>query len=626
MKKCTVALTLAFICATLTLSFSGCGSPVPIIMEQFGGVSDIPEGEEAFIYWTFANADYVRVDGQDKHYAISDRMITRPPATTNYRVTAIRDNDSLAQEWTVNVYRSAKKQQSSDPAGGERLTSSTVALASSGYFRGGNTSLGTKPAHIKVISFTPFSLEETTLRVKSLVYDSNGLFIPWKIREASEGEWYGRYSCDEVSEEHKVTSIVERSGDVPPPAIAIALDRSFGMAEFGTAPFQAIRSYLRELPANSSVSFSTFNQNNTQQMPLIGADSASIMSDFLTAPAADGLSAIYRAADYAVKSIENTNNKSKAVILITAGTDNASTLFTVEDVVTRALNAKSPVYVISLGEAPQLYDLRYLVMRTGGRLYQVATGNTDEISAIIKEIAEGQTYNYDLTLPAPGNSQSCEVVTSLIVLPSNGSSFSDKITIFDRRRADSPMYQSIALFNDDNAVVTEEYKGIIKQITDVLKANPNKKIELSGHSSLANSDADAIALANQRAQAVKRIFTAAGIEDNRIHIRNMSNRKPAYYFEDTKWQTISNCRVDIRWLDPALLPYEIAAQRVSSEDEALQFTEEWERRGIKSYYERAMVKHTPVYIVKLWGYSTAEEAENAAKILAKQYKVDLRPE
>ncbi|GAB1429977.1 hypothetical protein MASR2M18_08100 [Ignavibacteria bacterium] len=626
MKERAVAFTLAFICATLAMAFAGCGSPSPIIMEQFGGVSDIPEGEEAFIYWTFANADYVLVDGQDKRYAISDRMITRPPATTSYRVTAKRDNDSLAQEWTVNVYRSAKKQQNSDPAGGERFASSTVAPASSGYFRGGNTSLGTKPAHIKVISFTPFSLDETEFHVKSLVYDSNGLFIPGKIREASEGEWYGRYSCGEVSEEHKVTSIVERSGDVPLPAIAIALDRSFGMAEFGTAPFQAIRSYLSELPANSSVSFSTFNQNNAQQIPLIGADAASITADFLTAPAAEGLSATYRAADYALKSIENVYNKNKVVILITAGTDNASTLFTVEDVVARARNAKVPIYVIALGEAPQLYDLRYLVMKTGGRLYQTATGNMTEISAVLKEIAEGQMYYYDINLPAPGNTQSCEVVTSLIVLPSDGSSFSDKITIYDRRRADAPMYQSIALFYDDNTVVPEEYKDNIKQIAAVLKANPNKKIELSGHSSLANSDADAIALANQRTQAVKRIFTAAGIEDNRIHIRNMSNRKPAYYFEDTKWQTISNCRVDIRWLDPALLPYEIAAQRVSSEDEALQFTEEWERRGIKSYYERAMVKHTPMYIVKLWGYGTAEEAENAAKILAKQYKVDLRPE
>lgn len=593
-------------------------------MEQFGGVSDIPEGEEAFIYWTFVNADYVRVTGDDKRYAISDRITVRPVVTTSYRVTALRNDDSLAQDWTVNVYRSSKQQQR-DPAGGGESVNSTSPL-NSGYFRGGAVISNAKPSRMKVIGFTPLNLEDKSFRAKALVYDDDGHFVPGKIREASEGEWYSRYSCSEVSEEHKASTIFERTGDVPPAAVSIVLDRSFAMEEFGTAGFDGVKSFLNELSGKTSASFAVFNQSVLPQIPLVGADSASIMADFLSAPMPEGLSALFRAADFAISSVENTENKSRVAIIITAGTDNASVLFTAEDVITHATRANIPVYVIALGEAPQMYTLRHITMKTGGRLYHLPIYRIAELPNVIREITEGQISYYDLVLPMPGNTQSCESVTSTIVLPTNGTALSDKFTVFDQRNADAPAYQSVVLFADDDAIIADEYKAVIKQLAATLRANPDKKIEVSGHSSLSNTEADATALASQRAQAVKRMLVTNGVDADRIRVRNVGNRKPVFYFEDTRWQAVCNRRVDIRWLDPSLLPFEITAQRVTSEEEAVHFADDWERHGIKSYYERTMVKRSPMYTVKLWGYGTAEEAENAAKFLSKQYKVDLQVE
>lgn len=624
MKVSATIVSIASIFVVFSFLLGGCSSSSPIVMEQFGGVSDIPEGEEAFIYWTFANADYVRVTGEDKRYAISDRITVRPMATTNYRVTALRNDDSLAQDWTVNVYRSSKQQQS-DPAGGGESASATSQI-NSGYFRGGATAPNSKPSRMKVIGFTPVNLEDKSFRAKALVYDDEGRFVSGKIREASEGEWYSRYSCSEVSEEHKASAIYERTGDVPPAAISIVLDRSFAMEEFGTAGFEGVKSFLNELSGKESASFAVFNQSVSSLIPLVGADSASIMADFLTAPPPEGLSALFRAADFAITSVENVENKSKAALIITAGTDNASVLFTAQDVIAHAVRANMPVYVIALGEAPQMYTLRHIAMKTGGRLYQLPVYRIAELPNVIREIAEGQTSYYDLMLPMPGNTQSCEYVTSTIVLPTNGTALSDKLTIFDQRNADAPAYQSVVLFADDDATIADEYKAVIKQLAATLRANPDKRIEVSGHSSLSNTDADATALASQRAQAVKRLLVANGVDGDKIRIRNVGNRKPVYYFEDTRWQAVCNRRADIRWLDPSLLPFEIIAQRVTSEEEALHFAEDWEKRGIKSYYERTMVRRSPMYTVKLWGYGTAEEAEKAAKFLSKQYKIDLQVE
>ncbi len=627
MKKRSTALILASLFLLSFLFIAGCGSSSPIVMEQFGGVSDIPEGEEAFIYWTFANADFVKVEGNAKQYAISDRMTVRPSGTTTYRVTAMRNDDSLSQEWTVNVYRTSKHQQNgTDQAGGSQSSAKYDTSLVSRYFHGGSAQPSAIPAQLKIIRFSPFSLDEKSLEAKALVFDKAGSFIPERIREGSEGDWYVRYSCSEVSEEHKAISIIERTGNIPTPAVSFMLDRSFSMEEYGSAIFQDIRSYFNEMPNNSKCAFAVFNQTISPQFSLTNSDSASIKADFLSIPSPGGLSALFRATDFAINTVENSKGTNNIAVIITAGVDNASVLYTAEDVISHARLANVPLYIIALGEAPQLYVLRNLAMKSGGRLYHLSAENIADLPAVLREIVEGQTSYYDLTLPSPGNTQSCETVTSTIALPSNGTTLNDKLIIYDRRIIDAPMYQSIVLFTDDDADIPDEYKSTIKQIAATLRSNPDKKIELSGHSSLSNSETDAVALADRRAQSVKRLLVTEGIAASRIFIRNMSNHKPAYYFEDTKWQAISNRRVDIRWLDPSLLPYEIAAQRVATEDEAIHFVQEWEQRGLKSYYERTMVKRTPMYSVKLWGYSTAEESENAAKFLAKQYKTELRAE
>jgi hypothetical protein len=82
--------------------------------------------------------------------------------------------------------------------------------------------------------------------------------------------------------------------------------------------------------------------------------------------------------------------------------------------------------------------------------------------------------------------------------------------------------------------------------------------------------------------------------------------------QQAPWQQYYNRRVEVRWLDPDLLPYEIIAQTSDSETEALKNVEKWEFHGYNAYYERYLENHSPVYRVKIWGFPTLEEAEASA--------------
>jgi hypothetical protein len=48
-------------------------------------------------------------------------------------------------------------------------------------------------------------------------------------------------------------------------------------------------------------------------------------------------------------------------------------------------------------------------------------------------------------------------------------------------------------------------------------------------------------------------------------------------------------------------------------------TRKWEDRGYRSYFDRYIVENHIVYRVKIWGFSTANDAEKEAAKLANKY-------
>ena len=166
-------------------------------------------------------------------------------------------------------------------------------------------------------------------------------------------------------------------------------------------------------------------------------------------------------------------------------------------------------------------------------------------------------------------------------LPTNDTVLSQKVLSNVDENSKLSRYKIVNLFYDSNTSIDTSFYLHIQNLGTILKLNPTKIIELIGYSSLLESNDDALALALQRASSIRKYLIMTGADPNQIRIRGLSNIKPIYPDENEYYQTIMNRRVECRWIDPALFPYEIRAEKVYTEQEALTMIEKWEKKMTK---------------------------------------------
>lgn len=607
-------------------------------MEQFGGVADIPEGEEATVYWTFANADSVRISGEEVNYGPSDKFFPRPKMTTTYHVTGYKiGGDSLSQDWTVRVYPSKKTQGAAILNSTEKKHTTTLLGEEStkeiNYLRSVNKSAqpspleqSSSPSFLKIMRSQPPVGVDKTAKLDVVIFDKHGNFSHGFDQKEDAQFWSSALNCLDNSTASIPQSAIEHntSGNV---AVAIAMDRSLPMIQYSSSVFSSIEDFLPAIPVTDYFGFLTYNHVVTEAVPITTADSARSIFNFLSAPPASGLSAFYKATLATTDKLRLVTAERKAAIIITASSDNSSLLISANNALQSALDNHIPIYVVALGDgSSDTYTLKYITSSSGGRLYHLPFEKLHELSDILTEILQSQKASYEISLPIAGNSSDCTNPNATVNFTSNDGKLQDKVILKPDSLWELPAYQAIALFEKNNATLDESYHSLIASLAIALKDNPQKLIELLGYSSNDNSDDDAIGLSIQRTQAVRRALLEQGVPSAQIRTRAVGNRKPLYYIERESWQKTANRRVELRWLDPALLPFEIAAEQVSSEEEALKMTERWEQRGQKAYFERVIINKNPSYRVKLWGYSTLALAKDAAKLLQKQYKMTLQVE
>ena len=184
-------------------------------------------------------------------------------------------------------------------------------------------------------------------------------------------------------------------------------------------------------------------------------------------------------------------------------------------------------------------------------------------------------------------------------------------------------YQALASFDYKDTYLKDEFEPILSSLAEVLKDNPDSKIQLVGHSSIEGNNKVNLSLSERRADVIKNHLVALGASPTQIKTKAVGASQPIYYLQTSPWQQQYNRRVEVRWLDPSILPFEIIADVTYSEDEAMVKVEEWEDRGYRVYYDRYLKNYTPNYRVKLWGYSTEDEATSTAQKLGKKYKKEF---
>lgn len=103
--------------------------------------------------------------------------------------------------------------------------------------------------------------------------------------------------------------------------------------------------------------------------------------------------------------------------------------------------------------------------------------------------------------------------------------------------ANSILAGRIVYFDFDSSKVGEDYVELVKHHGVYLASNPNAKIRLEGHTDERGTREYNIALADRRAQAVKRLLTFQGAASDQVMIISYGEEKPAMLgHDDSAWR------------------------------------------------------------------------------------------
>jgi peptidoglycan-associated lipoprotein len=92
-------------------------------------------------------------------------------------------------------------------------------------------------------------------------------------------------------------------------------------------------------------------------------------------------------------------------------------------------------------------------------------------------------------------------------------------------------------FDYDKSDIRSDDMANLDRKAAILNANPNLRIQISGHADERGSDEYNLALGNRRAGAAKRYLVSKGISDGRIDIRSFGEEQPAATGSDeSAWQ------------------------------------------------------------------------------------------
>jgi outer membrane protein OmpA-like peptidoglycan-associated protein len=339
----------------------------------------------------------------------------------------------------------------------------------------------------------------------------------------------------------------------------------------------------------------------------------------------EGIRCIYHVIDSILKNKDIADDAD--IIVLTSGPDNGSYIHDAESIVKNAQKRNISIHVCNINnEVLDNYSLKYLASKSGGTFLDLSSSDTNTcVSSLISLMRINKGTFYEVLI-ADSILKSGESFYISVKLPTNDTVLSQKVLSNVDENSKLSRYKIVNLFYDSNTSIDTSFYLHIQNLGAVLKLNPTKIIEIIGYSSLLESNDDALALALQRASAVRKYLIMTGVDPNQIRIRGLSNIKPIYPDENEYYQTIMNRRVECRWIDPSLFPYEIRAEKVYTEQEALSMIEKWEKKKIMSYFDRRIQNGNSYYQILLWGYSTQNQMNEAISTLRKSVNFDLIPE
>jgi outer membrane protein OmpA-like peptidoglycan-associated protein len=485
------------------------------------------------------------------------------------------------------------------------------------------------PEYLKVMRVIYPEAENAPFLVRGLILDEFGNYIPDYSAQDKPLEWSAIHYCKMgvLGKPHNDFSKQEFEPMRPPLEISVLLDNS-AAADNNYLAFDYIKDYIFRLSPTDKVSCAYYNHLYHELLPSHFAKKAALILSEKDIPRPSGLSGLFRAAYHSLKDMENGgDNSTDALMIITFSPDNSSLIYDANDVAMLARSKGIPIYIIAVGSAIHSYPLRYMAGYSGGRYYNIPDEKVQDIYDIMREIVFSRRAYYEFELPADDPDFSrCRKSKSELTIETRKSSASDEFYIYKDPLPQYMPYQAVAAFGYRDTTVSQEFYPLIESLAKVLMDNLDFGIELIGHSSIEGNEQLNRMFSVKRAEAVKRLIVSHGVPADQIRVRGEGANQPIYYLQQIPWQQYYNRRVEIRWLDPAMKPFEIIADRNWTETDALEDVEKWEKKGYNAYFERYLRNNIPVYRVKLWGYATIEEARNEVESLSSKYDIKFEVE
>lgn len=115
-----------------------------------------------------------------------------------------------------------------------------------------------------------------------------------------------------------------------------------------------------------------------------------------------------------------------------------------------------------------------------------------------------------------------------------------------RAAAQMGLQDKSVYFDFDTFIVKPEYRDLLREHADIMKAHPKDSVTLEGNADERGSPEYNLAIGQKRSHAVKVQLTLLGIEGSRIHEVSYGEEKPrATCHDESCWQ--QNRRVDFAY-------------------------------------------------------------------------------
>jgi len=617
--------TLILTILSLLLFFSCATAPKEKIdIISFDGFSEIQQNDNAKLKWNIKNASKVRIENIKRNFNPVDSIDYKSDSSQILDFTITNSNDTIRLKWRIVV----KENEESIKTGPEQTP---IDIAKPSYFENkylNSTipySLNPIISNLKISSFN-YNHNSDTLTLNLLIMDDFGNLV---IDLSNNSSLNKKVSIEAICADDtrfKTNYILEENKYNPDKSLdyAICLDNSAIAGDYYPV-IKQIKSFVKNINSKDKFLFRTFNQNLLSNISLQDISSFESIIKNYNLEKSSGLSSIYKnlysTLNY-LKSFKSDNEQ--VLVLIAYSSDNSSLVYDRNDVVELASNYNIPIYVIGVGSAVDSYSFKYLTEMTGGKYYQIDEKDLNSIFSILVEINLSKKINYQSKLYIPKNKfMDCGLINTKIELNINNTSLVDSIRIRTNKERQYFRYQSIASFDYKDTLLSNDFTETIKSLSMILKNNPDKIIELIGNASVEGTTDEVFNLALKRAQNVRLKLIEDGVNPSQIRVRSDGANNPIYYFQESNWMQYYNRRVELRWLDPELMPFELIVNSFDSESQALEDVNNWENKGYRVYYERYLQNNLPIYRVKIWGYRTIAEAERAKNAIERRYPIKL---